>query len=51
MKNLLIILVLMAIGKSEAQEKEINSLVGKWELNWMKSGFFPEKRFTIRKHF
>jgi hypothetical protein len=43
MKNLLIILVLMAIGKSEAQEKEINSLVGKWELNWMKSGFFPEK--------
>ncbi|MBS9461317.1 hypothetical protein KIM67_02765 [Flagellimonas sp. 389] len=42
MQKTLIILVLLFTGITQSQELKEASFVGKWELNWSKSGFFPK---------
>ncbi len=49
MKNIIIIILLMTFGKSEAQNLNEESLIGKWELNWIQSGFFPEEDLLFER--
>lgn len=39
----IVVIILMVFVKVNSQEMKKNDFIGKWELNWMESGFFPKE--------
>lgn len=39
----------MSYCKSEAQDLSRKALAGKWKLNWIESGFFPDKDLLFER--
>lgn len=48
MKTLILLLTTMTLGNLNAQKNK-SDIIGKWELNWAESGFFPTEDLLFER--